>query len=481
MVGDNSGTTDVATGSDTPDTSTPDVGGQQEAARPTVRAEAAGLSTLVISTTPLRPSDAADSGGWFDHTVTMNNTGLDPVHLDDFRTGAVLGDREVLVATDGCGYGSVLSESAVPACRQNYQAVTIEAGGTYQFDVTLWRDLEGMNPVTVGSYRWDIEIRVGSEPFADPRTSGGEIATLTVHYDGLAETANDEGRTDGPDPLGGLDGSVMYAPASHSDRMELAQLTGVLGRAGDCLRLQPPPNVRDPLAELLVWPHGTIWQDDPAGVRLADGTFVPLGAQFTAAGGFHNIDQLVDGGHHPDVAERARSCARGDVDVAAYVQGEVTIIDSGASAGVSVADAETIVSAFLDLANQPSPDAAERLPFADQVQLGLGRALHHSRSAAELADPSAWIIDEEYFRAASGPFSALDMAAGSQDTVVSVGEHTHCASPPVPPPSDVAALARVSVQPDPERIGSCLQWWTVDFFVNATGNIEAVTLDFWEP
>lgn len=84
-------------------------------------------------------------------------------------------------------------------------------------------------------------------------------------------------------------------------------------------------------------------------------------------------------------------------------------------------------------------------------------------------------------RQSPGPFSALDVAARAQNPIVSVGEHPHCASPPVPPPDDVADLMRVSVQPDIEQIDSCLQWWTVDFFINQAGQIEAVTLDLWEP
>lgn len=143
--------------------------------------------------------------------------------------------------------------------------------------------------------------------------------------------------------------------------------------------------------------------------------------------------------------------------------------------------AENIVSSFLRFADEPSPDTVERLPFAEEVRLGLGSELHLTRSRSQLADPAAWVIDEELFRAYAGPFSAVDVASKARSTVVSVGEHPHCASPPVPPPEEVADLTRVSVQPDIEQIDSCLRWWTVDFFVNKAGQIQAVTLDLWEP
>ncbi|MEO6318035.1 MAG: hypothetical protein ABIP36_04555 [Acidimicrobiales bacterium] len=142
--------------------------------------------------------------------------------------------------------------------------------------------------------------------------------------------------------------------------------------------------------------------------------------------------------------------------------------------------AENIVRDFLRFAGDPSADAVDRLPLAEEVHLGLGSELQQTRSRTQLADPAAWVIDEAQFRAYSGPFSALDVAAGATSTVVTVGEHPHCASPPVPPPDAVAHLTRVSVQPD---IGndSCLRWWTVDLYVNETGQIEAVTVDLWEP
>lgn len=449
---------------------------------PSVTVALDGFGPIEASVSPLLASaQAASTEGWLEHTVTFQNTGEQSIHLQDFRSGAMLGDREVAVATDGCGYGASGDQPVAMGCRYDYRPVTIQPGGTHTFTITLWRDLAGMNPVGEGTYEWSWSVDRRDTPFDDPDQTG-TTGTVILTYEDLGSTSGSTGPDQaGTDAAGGVDGPVLYGPETHLDRAELAKLTGVLGLEDGCLYLQPPPNVRDPLQEPLVWPYGTTWQNDPPGVRLADSRFLPLGGLFTAAGGMHSADRLIDLGHAPTVAERAQNCARGDISEIAYIQGEVTIIDSGASAGVSAADAETIVSAFLDLANQPSPDAAERLPFADQVQLGLGRDLHQTRSAAELADPSAWIIDEEYFRAATGPFSALDKAAGSQDTVVTVGEHTHCASPPVPPPGDVAALARISVQPDPERIDSCLQWWTVDFFVNATGNIEAVTLDFWEP
>lgn len=138
-----------------------------------------------------------------------------------------------------------------------------------------------------------------------------------------------------------------------------------------------------------------------------------------------------------------------------------------------------MIGAFLRFANHPDREQADALPFAERVRLGLGSQLHVTRSAAELADPDAWAIEVEHFRAAVGPFSALELARNAPETTVSVGEHPHCVSPPTPAPVDVRDLRRVSVQPSASE--TCLQWWSVDFFMNDNSEIEAVTLDFWEP
>lgn len=154
------------------------------------------------------------------------------------------------------------------------------------------------------------------------------------------------------------------------------------------------------------------------------------------------------------------------------------------STSVPTAEDEELIQSFLRFAADPDPDSAELMPFAEEVALGLGDALQASRSRAELAYAGGWSIDmegEELFRAYAGPFSALDLATDASDVVVSVGPHRHCASPPVPAPAEVSGLRRVSVQPSPDSIDSCLQWWTVDLFLTPEGKVAAVTLDIWEP
>jgi hypothetical protein len=149
---------------------------------------------------------------------------------------------------------------------------------------------------------------------------------------------------------------------------------------------------------------------------------------------------------------------------------------------------------FVAFAIQPSTETARRLPFAGEVQLGLSRDLRTALDAVDAPQASAWVLKAKYFRAYTGPFSALELIQRHTDDAhsrsirarggafhVSVGDHPHCASPPVPAPRGFEQHRRVSVQPSESSIDSCLSWFTADLYLNEEGSISAVTLDVWEP
>lgn len=140
-----------------------------------------------------------------------------------------------------------------------------------------------------------------------------------------------------------------------------------------------------------------------------------------------------------------------------------------------------LIERFLAFARDPSPQTAEAIWFADEVAIGLGPTLQTIVDAGDLADPAAWVIDVPDFRAYSGPFSALDLASDATETVVTVGAHDHCASPPLPAPVGFEDARRVSVQPARDTIDTCLHWWTVDLYLDEYGEVAAVTMDLWEP
>ena len=140
-----------------------------------------------------------------------------------------------------------------------------------------------------------------------------------------------------------------------------------------------------------------------------------------------------------------------------------------------------LVDAFLEFAKQPDAETFSRLPLAESLSLGLGPQIIRMVDGESLRDPEAWVIDVAEFRAYTGPFSALELMRKPDDHTVHVGEHPHCAATAQAPPNELAGLRRVSVQPPNQSLDSCLDWTTVDFFVDQTGQVQAITMDLWEP
>lgn len=166
------------------------------------------------------------------------------------------------------------------------------------------------------------------------------------------------------------------------------------------------------------------------------------------------------------------------------------LIDSeSASAGwvnrawldVSRSETEDLVDTFIAFALAPSDATYAELPIADTVDLGLGPTIIKTVDAAELRSPESWQVDLDYFRAYVGPFSAFEALNRLRIYDVTIGDHAHCVSAPVPAPDGYESLQRISVQPRLGLQSSCLMWDTVDFFVLANGDVVAITYDLWEP
>lgn len=201
--GGDGGRTDVATGSE--DEQGP-VGAEARPGEPVVTVQGRDLGPLQVTSTPLQP---AEPDGSLAHTVTLMNTGGTVVHLNDFRSGAFIGEREVLVATEGCGYGGVELGQVSPGCQLDYRPVTISPGEQHRFTVTLWHSLAGMNPPTAQRYRWQLELQLGDEPFDHPDQVGDE-GQLMLEYDlsGSEPSADLPAVEEGPAPPGPLAGEL---------------------------------------------------------------------------------------------------------------------------------------------------------------------------------------------------------------------------------------------------------------------------------
>ena len=155
------------------------------------------------------------------------------------------------------------------------------------------------------------------------------------------------------------------------------------------------------------------------------------------------------------------------------------VLEFGAKSGGISPEEEAIIDALLRFARTGDPSAAAAIPFADEgVALGLSNELLGTRSAEELSDAGGWTLEAEVFRGYVGPFSSVKLLRDAGEVTFAAGPHPHCASPPVQPHPDTAGMRQLSIQP--VRAQSCVQWWTVDVFLDG-GDVAAVTMDLWVP
>ncbi len=161
----------------------------------------------------------------------------------------------------------------------------------------------------------------------------------------------------------------------------------------------------------------------------------------------------------------------------AQFDGERLVIDDPADSVVPTAADTALVEGFMSFVENPSADTVLAVPFGDEVVLGLSDVAATSFVRNELADPATWVIDESEYDGYAGPFSILDVA--KRPIEITIGSHGRCVGPPVPAPEGFEGYRRVSIQP--ATATSCLEWWTVDFFVDDAGLVEAVTLDLFGP
>ncbi|MBK5266864.1 MAG: protease inhibitor I42 family protein [Acidimicrobiia bacterium] len=161
----------------------------------------------------------------------------------------------------------------------------------------------------------------------------------------------------------------------------------------------------------------------------------------------------------------------------AQFDGDRLVLDDPANSVVPTAADSALAEGFMSLVENPSADTVAAISFGDEVILGLSDVVAASFGRNELADPATWVIDESEYDGYAGPFSILDVA--KRPIEITIGSHARCAGPPVPAPQGFEGYRRVSIQPTTAT--SCLEWWTVDFFVDDAGLVKAVTLDLFGP
>jgi len=138
-----------------------------------------------------------------------------------------------------------------------------------------------------------------------------------------------------------------------------------------------------------------------------------------------------------------------------------------------------IADAYANLSVEGSTVDTRDLRLADVLLVGLGDQLIEERTPAQLTDAAGWVFTLEGFRERGGLFSALETLLESDDIEVVVGPHDLCGLPPQPISDRIEFASHLSLQP--AGIDSCLQWFTVDLFLDDSGTVVAIILDLAVP
>jgi hypothetical protein len=136
-----------------------------------------------------------------------------------------------------------------------------------------------------------------------------------------------------------------------------------------------------------------------------------------------------------------------------------------------------IMQALVDFSR--AAGAFDSVPLAPEVSLGLGIDIVETIPRADLANPSRWVLGADGFRARAGTVSLIDLLASEDIRRTVTGEHPRCAAEPTGTPGGLDGYLRISTQP--LDAVSCIDWYSIDLFVDADGQIVAVTLDLYEP
>ncbi len=177
---------------------------------------------------------------------------------------------------------------------------------------------------------------------------------------------------------------------------------------------------------------------------------------------------------------RASGLAPGEYLLTLVQEGGEQAIEFAIPFTVEDVDAERVTDADLAVTDAlrgfaRGTVASSDVGFADTVAISLGN--DHESVVLDVNDPAAWVIDADEWNGYAGPFDVLGpLRSEAGITLTLVGPQPHCASPAL---DARVAFRQMSIQP--AGITSCLEWYSIDVFLDASGDIERIRLDLWEP
>lgn len=122
------------------------------------------IGPLRLTTAPARRAPASSSHPWIQHDVRITNLSERKVRLGDTRTSKYLEgpvERALLGADEGCGYGFSEGQEGIDVgvCALYLDIPTLRPGRSITRTITLYKDLDGMQPLEAGTYTFPKKVK----------------------------------------------------------------------------------------------------------------------------------------------------------------------------------------------------------------------------------------------------------------------------------------------------------------------------------
>lgn len=128
--------------------------------------------------------DLRSSRGRWEHEMTISNDSDRTLYVDDARISVFVGDRELLVGSENCGYATGHDDGVQPACLLDYRPFELGAGDDRTVRVALWQGLSGMTQPRQRRYELQTALSYRfTEPFGDHDDLPTQTAHVTLVYD----------------------------------------------------------------------------------------------------------------------------------------------------------------------------------------------------------------------------------------------------------------------------------------------------------
>jgi hypothetical protein len=153
--------------------------------------------------------------------------------------------------------------------------------------------------------------------------------------------------------------------------------------------------------------------------------------------------------------------------------------NTGSSASATHGRARIYAHLFSRFAHHPSVQTG---PFDTPVSLGVGGRRVRVLNDDDRYDPMKWRVPVFGYAERSGTASALEMLREQGRTAqVSNRPPPPCAAHTRPGLRLTGGGTLVRIQPRPGAWSSCIQWWSVDLFVNDVGQVVGVNINLGAP